>query len=307
MVGGGDEPEIRLDDRVAANPFEHFSLQDAQQLGLHFKGQIADFVQEDRPLVGQFEFAGFAGRAGTGESAALVAEEFGFEEVLGNRGAIDLDERVDRPGAGVVNALGEKFLARAALTGNQYRIVVGGRHQGVLLQVGDRPAAADDALQRVMGRAQADLFFLVAFELGFQRVHPFGQLDHFAHILEHDQAEYGDYPAFSFYGEPIDDDVLSADHLHVIDFGPSGAGDDMHAAALHQLGAVLADAVGHGDAQKVGIGFVQVGDDAIGIGHDRPVVNAVENQLKQFQLILNGLKRFGFRRRHVRTPVGRRG
>ena len=53
-------------------------LQNAQQLGLRGGVQIADFIEEDRAAVGQFELASARGD-GAGERALLVAEQLAFE------------------------------------------------------------------------------------------------------------------------------------------------------------------------------------------------------------------------------------
>ena len=68
-------------------------LQHAEQLRLQFERQLADFVQEYRPLVGEFETA-HAARNRTGESTPLVSEQFAFEQGARNRRAIDLHEGV---------------------------------------------------------------------------------------------------------------------------------------------------------------------------------------------------------------------
>ena len=54
-VGGGDDADVHLDGAVAADAFQFALLQDAQQLGLDLRGNLADFVQQDGAAVGQFE------------------------------------------------------------------------------------------------------------------------------------------------------------------------------------------------------------------------------------------------------------
>src|ERR1019366_4846923 len=58
----------------AADPVELPLLQHAQQLGLQFDRQVADFVEEDCAAAGHLEFAG-APLSRTGEGAAFVAEQ----------------------------------------------------------------------------------------------------------------------------------------------------------------------------------------------------------------------------------------
>ena len=59
--------------------FEH-----AQELGLRGRGHLADFVEQKRSAVGQFEAADAAlGRAG--EGTALVTEDFAVHQSFGDR------------------------------------------------------------------------------------------------------------------------------------------------------------------------------------------------------------------------------
>ena len=81
----------------AAEPLELALLQNAQKFYLRGGGDVSDFVEEQRALVGQLEFAGLTG-GGAGEGAFFVAEEFALEQGFGNRGAVDLDERAGRRG-----------------------------------------------------------------------------------------------------------------------------------------------------------------------------------------------------------------
>src|SRR3546814_8614877 len=72
-----------------------FRSQHAQQPRLKIGRHVADLVEKQRTAVGLLE-AAFALRRGAGESAALVAEELGFQQVLGNRFGLDRDERSGR-------------------------------------------------------------------------------------------------------------------------------------------------------------------------------------------------------------------
>ena len=55
LVRRGDHADVHLDALVAADPLELPLLEDAEQLGLHGRRDVADLVEEDRPLVGQLE------------------------------------------------------------------------------------------------------------------------------------------------------------------------------------------------------------------------------------------------------------
>ena len=61
-VRRGNDPDVRLNRLVSADPFELVLLQHPQQFYLHRGGQFADFIQEQRSLVGCFEPADASGR-----------------------------------------------------------------------------------------------------------------------------------------------------------------------------------------------------------------------------------------------------
>ena len=92
FVGGGDEADIHLDGGIAADAFEGaFFAEDAEEFDLGGGIDFADFVEEKRATVGLFEAADAAFH-GPGEGAAFVAEEFTFEELRGESGAVNGDE-----------------------------------------------------------------------------------------------------------------------------------------------------------------------------------------------------------------------
>src|ERR1700756_5983304 len=87
---------------TAAQALEFLLLQDPQQLRLQGKGNIPYFIQEQCPSIGHFETANFQSHS-SGEGALLVPEEFAFQQVKGNGGAIQLDKRACAAWADVVN------------------------------------------------------------------------------------------------------------------------------------------------------------------------------------------------------------
>ncbi len=88
LVRGGDNAHVGRDRLVAADPLEGAGLQNPQDFGLGGRGHVADFIQEKRPAMALLEFADALERR-AGECAALVAEQFAFEKLLRNRGAVD--------------------------------------------------------------------------------------------------------------------------------------------------------------------------------------------------------------------------
>ena len=72
-MGGGNQPDMRVDSAGAAQALKLLLLQHAQQLGLQFQRNVPHLVQEQRSFVGEFEAAQPLGHRAS-ESAALVAE-----------------------------------------------------------------------------------------------------------------------------------------------------------------------------------------------------------------------------------------
>src|SRR5262249_25552971 len=91
-----------------------------QELGLKSWGEEADLVEEQCAVVGRLEQTRLA-LPGVGERAALVAEQFCFEEWLGDGGAVDVDEWAVRPRSGAMNEAREQPLACSRLALNQDR------------------------------------------------------------------------------------------------------------------------------------------------------------------------------------------
>ena len=95
-------------------------LQHTEELGLHSGRQLADLVEEERPAARHLEAPALE-LVRAGERAALVTEQLGFHKRVGQRGAIDGDERLLPAGTGVVDRVRDHFLAGTALTGDQHR------------------------------------------------------------------------------------------------------------------------------------------------------------------------------------------
>ena len=72
-VGGRQNAHVHLDGFRAAQAHEFALLDDAQQLGLRFRADGGDFVEENRALIGDLEEPLLRGD-GAGEGALDVAE-----------------------------------------------------------------------------------------------------------------------------------------------------------------------------------------------------------------------------------------
>ena len=130
-------------------------LQGAQDLGLHGERHVADLVQEQRAARRVAEGAGALGR-GAGEGAAGVAEQLALEQVGGDRGAVDRDERPARAPAVLVDGARHQLLAGAGLAGDQHGGVAVGDEADHLLHpriAGLEPIRVSASASGAAGRA----------------------------------------------------------------------------------------------------------------------------------------------------------
>ena len=118
-IGGGDEPHVRLQSGRTSHALVLLLLQDAQELHLHGRGELADLVEEEGAGGGELEATALE-PVRAGEGAALVAEELGLDERLRQGRAVDGHERTVRPRAPVVDGVGQHLLARAALAREEH-------------------------------------------------------------------------------------------------------------------------------------------------------------------------------------------
>ena len=156
-VRGGHQPHVHPDGPRAAQALELLLLQGAKQLGLQLRGDVADLVEEQRPLVGQLEAADLLAD-GAREGALLVAEQLALQQAGGDGRAVELDEGPLPAGAQVVQGAGDQFLARARLPANEHGGVGGGDRLDLLQDPAQRGALPDDLLEVMSG---ADLLFQV--------------------------------------------------------------------------------------------------------------------------------------------------
>jgi hypothetical protein len=93
-------------------------LEDPQELGLRGQRQLADLVEEQRAAVGRGEATdAVVDRAG--ERALQVAEQLGLDQAVGDRRAVDRDERPGVALRGAVDGAREQLLAGAGLAGDE--------------------------------------------------------------------------------------------------------------------------------------------------------------------------------------------
>ena len=131
FVGGGDDADVDLEGLGGADGDEALLVEDAEDAGLGFEAHVTDFVEEERAAAGALEGAAlFRGAAGDGGVA--VAEELGFDEVLGDGGAVELDEDAVTAERLSVDGAGDELFAGAGFAEDE-DAAVGGSHEGDLL------------------------------------------------------------------------------------------------------------------------------------------------------------------------------
>ena len=154
LVGRRDDAHRRLELFDAAEPAELPLLQHAQELHLHHRVHLADFVEKQRALLRRLDEPLLVD-AGARERALHVAEQLGFEQRLGQRAAVQRDERPIAPQRVEMDGPRHPFLACARLAGDEHG-AVGPRD--LLDQLEDREhllAAPDDIGELMAGPERA--------------------------------------------------------------------------------------------------------------------------------------------------------
>ena len=118
FVGGCQQPHVHRNQGPAADTLQGALLQYPQYLGLRGEAQVADLVQEQGAPIGLLEMPDTRGYAR--RHALLDAKQLAFHQGVRQGRAVQCDEPLARPGTGVVDGLGDHFLARAAFTGDEH-------------------------------------------------------------------------------------------------------------------------------------------------------------------------------------------
>src|SRR5206468_11867116 len=104
-----------------ADAFDHARLEEAQELDLQRQRDVAYLVEEQGAALRELDLADIRFDRAS-ERAALVAEQLGFEQVLGNGRAVNRDE-LALATALLVHGAGEQLLAGAACAQEHHRYV----------------------------------------------------------------------------------------------------------------------------------------------------------------------------------------
>ena len=113
------DANVDFDCFRAAEPHELALLNHAQELGLRFRADGRNFVEENRALIRHLEQAFFR-RNRARERALHVTEELRFEQIDGNRAGVDGDEGFLRARRSGMNRFRDQFLSGAAFAGDQH-------------------------------------------------------------------------------------------------------------------------------------------------------------------------------------------
>src|SRR5262245_10841086 len=120
LAGCSDDPRVRgLGARAAQTP-DRSILERLEQLDLQRLLHQTDLVEEDRAAMSELQQTGL-GLLCVGERAALEPEQLRFEQRVGNRRAVDVDESRVSARTGLVNEMRDQSLAGAGLALDQDR------------------------------------------------------------------------------------------------------------------------------------------------------------------------------------------
>src|SRR5207247_3560785 len=142
-VGRRDHAHVHPEGVFTPDALERLLPERPEHLRLRLEAHVTDLVEEERAVVGELELPATA-RQRARERPLLVAEELVLDQLLRDRGAVDLDERLLAPRRAGVDGSSDQLLAAAVLAANQH---AAGRRRGggdLLAEPADRLAVADD-------------------------------------------------------------------------------------------------------------------------------------------------------------------
>src|SRR5229473_1712153 len=117
-MGGRQHSYVNGNWPVTADAFDLTFLQHSQQCDLDFRGQVAYFVQENRPAIRRFKTAQAPLRR-TGEGALLMTKELGSNQRCGDCGAIHTNKCPFPAVGSLVDGARDQLLSCAGFAQNQ--------------------------------------------------------------------------------------------------------------------------------------------------------------------------------------------
>jgi hypothetical protein len=96
-IGRRQDPHVHaLLDPIGAETMNLAGFEEAQEHGLHARRHLAEFVEEERALVGDRRESGLVS-VRAGEAAADVSKQFRLQQRIGQACAVDCHERMTPP------------------------------------------------------------------------------------------------------------------------------------------------------------------------------------------------------------------
>jgi hypothetical protein len=122
LVGRRQHPDVDFRLTGAADPAYSPLLKHPQQLHLHRRTGVADFVKKHRATVARLEQPLLGGDR-AGKRSACMAEQLALEQLARHRPAIDRHERPLAPGAARMDRARQQLLAGTRFAADQHRAV----------------------------------------------------------------------------------------------------------------------------------------------------------------------------------------
>src|SRR6202007_1469663 len=119
-MGCGNKPNVHANSPRTTETFKFALLQSAQQLWLQVQTDIANFVQKERPAIGQLESACLLHQR-AGERPLFVPEQFAFHEARRYRCTIEANETAITTRTEVMNRPCDEFFPSASFTVQEHR------------------------------------------------------------------------------------------------------------------------------------------------------------------------------------------
>src|SRR4029077_10106197 len=139
-------------------------LQHPQKFGLQNERQLSNFIKKNRSAFSHFQKTLFLSN-GAGESAFFVAEEFTFQQRLGDGRAIEGNVRLILSQAVLVDGGGRQFLAGSTLAVNQNGGIGRSDPLDELIDLAHAGTVANHAVSESSRGAEALIFVSEKFEL----------------------------------------------------------------------------------------------------------------------------------------------
>src|SRR5208283_4951854 len=118
LISRGHYSYVHFDRILSTDSLEFPFLEYSQDLDLHVLVDLADFVEEERPLIRQLEAASLPS-LGPGKGTFLVPEQFTFQEAFRQGGTVYFHERTVASRRQVMDRIRDEFLADAGVPRHQ--------------------------------------------------------------------------------------------------------------------------------------------------------------------------------------------